>query len=330
MEARPLKYKTGDLFLANRWTLNSMLNQAVDPTARWSDVGIFIIDKSINVMRMDAEGIVIEELSETLRDPTIQAAAHRSLIKSGKSSTSKLITEYLKTLVDHQVHIKTVQPQITVLNDRSSRAGGVAGLSSTGSRLDNKGRDLRVSGFSKGDPNSKLKSAFTPTDLIGSVLAYAKLVKYDPDIKMSDFQVGEGLLDEWYSDETPLFPSHKLDAEDIQEVLDTARLEAERLVIAYMDRLPIMNYRRLVSQGYNGSLAHLELLHQEDDRDDIKRHGADYPEQESNVISMAANRDRKLDTNARGEDAESIAIEKKLRQREKAIAQHSKPVPKYK
>ena len=324
MESKPLKYKTGDLFLANRWTLNGLLNQLVEADSRWSDVGIFIVNQAnpetINIMRMDADGIVIEELAEVLRDPTIQAAAYRSLDKSNKSSTSKLMTEYLKMLIEHQGHIKTLHSETGV--------GTKMGVSSVGSRLDAKGRDMRVSGFNKGDPNSKLKSSFTPTDLIGSALAYAKLMKYDPDVKVSDFQGGEGLLDEWYSDETPLFPTHKLDAEDLQEIVDSARAEGEKLVLTYIKRLPVMDYRRFVAQGHNSTIA----MHTFDeiDGDEIKRRGADYPEQESNVISMAAIRDRKLDTNARGEDAESISTEKRLRQKEKAIAAHAKPKPGYK
>lgn len=326
MESKPTKYKTGDLFLANRWTLQGIFNQTADATARWSDVGIFIVNASkhdtINVMRMDPEGIVIEELAEVLRDPTIQAAAHRSLEKSSKSSTSKLITEYLKMLTEHQNHIKTTHLEVSVSGSR------VSASSTGGSRLDGKGRDMRVSGFVKGDPNSKLKSSFTPTDLIGSVLAHAKLMKYDPDVKVSDFQSGEGLLDEWYLDETPLFPTHKLDDDDLQEIVDNAKAEAERLVLSYMQRVPVMNYRRFVAQGHNAS--NLEYLEEEHKEDEIRRKTADYPEQESNVISMAAIRDRKLDTNARGEDAESIATEKRLRQKEKAAAAFVKPSPKYK
>ena len=321
MESKPIKYKTGDLFLANRWTLSSLLTKTTDPDVRWSDVGIFIVNssnpESINVMLMDTDGIVIEELADVLRDPTIQAAAHRSLDKSTKSSTSKLIVEYLKMLTQHQNRIKTINPE-SRLDD--------AKVSSIGSRLDAKGRDMKVSGFSKGNPDSKLKSAFTPTDLIGSVLAYAKLMKYEPDVTVKDFQSGEGLLDEWYSNENPLFPTHKLDDEDLHEIVATARADAERLILAYMKKLPVMNYQRFTGQAYIGH----EMSISDDDEDEIKRRGADYPEQESNVISMAAIRDRRLDTNARGEDAETIAIEKKLRQREKAISVHAKPKPSYK
>lgn len=319
------KYRTGDLFLANRWSLGSLLNKAADPSTRWSDVGIFIVNTSnretINVMLLTNEGLITEELSEILRDPTIQAAAHRSLLKNTK--TSKLIIEYLKLIAKHQADIKMVGLDGVFCGDKTTMI-----TSSGGTLVDGKGRDVRVSGFVKGNPNSKLKTNFTPTDLIGSILAHAEILKYDPDIQMVDFQSGDGLLDDYYSEETPLFPSHQLDDDDIQEVVNNAKADVEKLIMAYIKGQPVMNYQRFSSRikDTDRKLSEPSI----NAEDGIRRKLAAYPEQESNVISMEALHQRKLDTNARGEDAESITIDKKLRQREKAIKTYFKPEPNYK
>jgi hypothetical protein len=321
------KYRTGDLFLANRWSLGSLLNKAADPATRWSDVGIFIVNTSnretINVMLLTNQGLITEELSELLRDPTIQAAAHRSLLKNSKAS--KLIIEYLKLLAKHQSDIRMIGPE-----EADSGIQNVI-VSSSGTKVDRKGRDIRVSGFVKGDPNSKLKTFFTPTDLIGSILAHAELLNYDPDIHIKDFQSGEGLLDDYYSEENPLFPSHQLDEDDVAEIVNEAKTAVERLIVAYIKRQPAMNYQRFVSKARRNDRKLSPSPELPNDRaDDIRRNVAAYPEQVSNVISMEALHQRKLDTTALGEEAESKTIERKLRQKEKALEAHAKPSPTYK
>ena len=43
-EKMATKYKTGDLYLEDTWSLKSMLGHNLDPQTRWSNVGFVLIE----------------------------------------------------------------------------------------------------------------------------------------------------------------------------------------------------------------------------------------------------------------------------------------------
>lgn len=350
-------YKTGDLFLGNRWSVLGMMNRLADPEARWSEVGIFVVDKqsstenSVKVMLLNNDGVVVEGLSDILKEPTLQSAAHRSLNKKTNGPTVGLVREYVS---------KIRGGDIQSLDQENLIVHGVMGQdidqasSSIGTKLNpnGDGRDLRVSGFVKGDPNSKLKSEFTSTDLVGSILAYAKLIDYDPDVKVSNFQEG-GLVDDNYGEENPLFPSHvsassrvngtgREYSKIVDAIIENARQEAEQLVLNYLQANPAQSFNNHMAQtsskqsNLNRNNRHSDnaVIDGYDEFEDIdagiRRNAAAYPDQQSNVISMASIRNRRGETTELAEEVESNTIDKKIRQREQQAQKHNKPKPNYK
>jgi len=346
------RYQTGDLFLANQWSVSSILNHAVDPTSRWSDAGIFLVeqpaardrttsgylpngkgDDLVRVIMMTPSGVKILSLDEILKIPSFQAAAHRPLAVEGRKPIQQAMTGYILNV------IKAIEsnPKRIVSNPfPSALKESLTGQprtqytrSSHGTLLDSKGRDLKVSGFVKGNPDSQIKVDFTPADFIGSILAQAELIHYDPEILISDFQEG-GHLDAIYGNEVPLFP--RKPAENIREyLLHKARQEAELLVMSYFEAVPVSTFGRYKNSNSSNGLQFepdvesTELPEEEDGNE----FGTGYPDQTRAAYSMAAARERRGNTNAMALTVESDTIDQKIRQRVDEAGKYSRPAPSY-
>lgn len=356
-------YQTGDLLLTNQWTVGSILNHAFDTASQWSDVGILFVDRpgisdksnygpnngyaektpvagaktddGVRVVMMTTSGVKVLTIDELLRIPSLQAAAHRPLAVQNRKDVQRTMASYIFNIIqtaNSDPKRIASNPFPPGLRDLLSDTMSSQSKSSHGTLLDEKGRDVKVSGFVKGNPNSQLKSDFTTADLIGSILAQAELIHYDPEIKISDFQQG-GRLDDLYGDEVQLFA--RKPAEDVRQyILQKARQDAELLVLQYLERMPATSFDRYRStsrfpaprseqyvQGEHGEA--------EDDNSGDDEFGTGYPDQNLAVYSTASVKERRGNTNAIALGVESETIDKKIRQRIEDAEKYSRPSPSY-
>lgn len=99
------KYRTGDLLLMNKWTIDGVFTHSMDKTTRWSDIGIFDVeDKTgediiVYIFLLTDHGAARIPLDSVLRDPTLQSAAHRSFIYGQKAPLIPSIKSYITSLL---------------------------------------------------------------------------------------------------------------------------------------------------------------------------------------------------------------------------------------
>lgn len=346
-------YQTGDLLLVNQWSIRSILNHAVDTDSRWSDVGIFIVDRTdaddkpkhgytdealhvatakraefkVSVVMMTPAGVRTVSLDDILRIPSFQAVAHRPLAVPNRRDFQRAMKSYIQTIVN----TAEKDPKRIVNNpfppglkeSLTGQAQRQYKVSSHGTLLDSKGRDLKVSGFVKGNPDSQIKSDFTAADFIGTILAQAELINYDPNIQVSDFQQG-GRLDDIYGDETHLFP--RKSAEDIRQyIIQQAHREAEHLVLQYLESTPVSSYNR-----YKSSLSNPTQHEDENpESEDEERLETEYPNQVLSSYNTADARERRGNTTTIALGVESDTIDRKIRQRADEAEKYARPVPSF-
>lgn len=220
-----IKLHTGDLFLANRWTLDALLGHLIDKSARWSDVGIIVVrdpaelidnndpsnqhledqEPLVNVFLLTNAGAVEVSLDAILRDPLLQTAAFRTF---SARSNIKLITE----LKDAVQEFKGVSKEnIMVLVEQEK-----------GNHVD--------------------RTGFTSAEVIAGVLDEAGVVNKNNRFAqvVSSFQQG-GYFDQYYGSETALYP--RSSSADVKEtLLAAAHRDGESIMMDYANSKPLSGY----------------------------------------------------------------------------------------
>jgi len=215
-----VKLHTGDLFLANRWTLGSLIGHLIDRPSRWSDVGLIVIrdpseqnqndteqtgEPIVNVFLLTDEGSKEISLDSALRDPLLQTAAFRAFAKKGNIST---MTK-LKAAVDD---FKGVNKEdiVTLIEET-------------------KGYDI-------------IRNGFTPSELISEVLNSAGVISRNNifNRSMTSFQQGE-YFDQFYGQEMPLYP-RTADGDVTATLMSTSQKDAQILISDYANSKILMTY----------------------------------------------------------------------------------------
>jgi hypothetical protein len=350
MAMKPRVYRTGDLYLENTWSLHSILEHVQDPDSRWSNVGIFILDPDkdpasevgVQVCLLLGGRLQLVELDTLLRQPQLQAAAHRSLGSSYRGQTTFTIENYLRSFLRDDVIIRQhsgalqnfLERESTSLNDPSPNKSK-NNYTNLGTPVDSKGRDLKPPGFSKGNPNNARQTAFSPESLVIAALAAANVVLYDPEVPLSIFQEG-GTLDTIYGSETPLFPRQPDESVRpvMENILIAAQQEALNMMHAYFKakgKMAITQYQNYPPLRVNASRPQFpsEL---ESDEEDLGN-GGGIPETETIFVEQMSNYDRaarKGLTVQIAEEQGSETLDRKLRQRKGLAAKYTRPSPQFK
>jgi len=220
------KIRTGDIYLANRYTINSLISHVIDPDTRWSQVGIFHVQEHasgqdiVTVYILTKDGAKKVLLDYLLRDVTLQGAAHRRLktqyFAPAKSSIESAMVE-LDGTPKEKVHVMVSEYK------------------------------------GKNPPREGLSAA----ELAGKVLEAGELITFERGILTSNFQKG-GVLDYAYGDETPLFP-RAIKQKRKEVVLKASRDESYNIISDYYDDKPLMtvnnfkNYPRMSITSNSGN-----------------------------------------------------------------------------
>lgn len=347
---RPRIYRTGDLYLENDWSLYSILEHIRDPLARWSNVGIFLLDPDkdpasetgVDVCLLTDGKLRLVPLDTLLRRPQLQAAAYRSLSSSYRGQTTFEIENYLRGLLN-EGEIKQLPGAFREFLDRESpnpisQAQKDKKYTNLGTPVDAKGRDLKPPGFSKGNPNNTRRYAFSTTDFVMATLASSNIINYDPEVPLSIFQEG-GTLDTIYGSETPLFPRQVDEDEKSahEQIIISSQQEALVMIQAYLrvkSKMNIGQYSSYPPVRVNASReAFLDGNGGEgDDREEIGN-GGGIPTSEAAYVEQMSNYDRAQRKNLTVQIAEeqgSETMDRKLRQRKGLAAAYTRPSPKFK
>lgn len=338
-------FRTGDLYLENRWSLHSILDHVQDPETRWNNVGIFIIDRrssdesddEVTVCLLSDGKLQLVALETLLQHPQLQAAAHRSLASPYRGQTASQMEAYLRSFLKGEEIVQESSAFRNLLRREVGRNLGQLptkekkGYTNLGTVVDAKGRDLRPPGFSKGNPNSGRPLSFTPEGLVMATLAIANVVIYDPDVPLTTFQSG-GSLDEIYGDEHQLSLRQPIEEKysATEQVILAAQQEALFLIQTYLKVK-----RKSLVDSTNGQTPIRVAASREtflDGLDDVEN-GDDIPTNDSVYVEQMSNYDRSRRKNITSKLAEihtSDSMEKKIRQRTEQASRHARPVPGYK
>lgn len=191
------RYRTGDLFLASRFSIDSILTRAIDREARWTEVGIIDVinqekgDDIVSVFILTKEGAKLVLIDTILRDPTIESAAHRSI----RHRDRNIFVPIIKSMFT-----KFVGSTRQSIVERSMNA------------------DERV--------------GYTPSEFTAMILSELKLLSYADEYPISNFQEG-GALDDVYDQETKLYPRQS-NLDVVKSILELAHTEADTMILEYI------------------------------------------------------------------------------------------------
>ncbi len=216
--------RTGDLYLGNRWSIQSLLSKTSNSDTIWSEAGIFVVDNSdpveseVYVYFVDQQ-VEKVSLGDLLAEGNLQSAAHRAL-KGARLDQIHKIEEFLRGAVgmNSLVIEKATAVAIPIVDGHR--------ITSSGQKIDKSGRTLTHV--------SKTKSGYHSADLIASTLASAELILYNPQMTLSDLHEGSA-LDAVYGPENPLLPTSKLDRDLIIQI---AQNEVGAFMDHYIEQVP--------------------------------------------------------------------------------------------
>lgn len=303
--------RTGDLYLANRWSVQSLLAKTADEETIWSEAGIFVVDNTdpeeadIYVYFVDQQ---VEKvlLSDLLAEGNVQAAAHRSLIGANHDNAFK-IAEFLRGAENMDSLVVEVSSAIAIPIQDGSR------VTSSGITVDNNGRSPTHV--------SKSKRGYTSTDLVASTLASAGRVIYNPELALSDLHHG-ATLDAIYGPENPLLASSKPDRDLI---IQLAQAEVAAYIDHYMEQIPQVTLstvrtsrdaRRPFGRSFLAKAARVDS--------EIPMTAPVYLEQYSMPPLQGANRGA---ANQKAEDELTKSMDRRLRKQAEDLSKFPKPQP---
>jgi hypothetical protein len=239
------KIRTGDLFLANRWSVESLITHALDKETRWSDVGIFDVknlnnnkhdgDFEVNVLIMTHDGARKVPLNDVLRDPTLQMAAHRELTSRDRASLTLSISNAIASVIGSPK--ENISNLVSNANLESKREG------------------------------------MTSSELVSTVLNKVKLITHSNDILISNFQQG-GILDKIYGNESPLFPvsASQKDEGGEDPIITIAKRDTELIIEQYIASNPSSIYHAIQTRK-------TPVKNEKQFNNDYNKNGEIYPEQ---------------------------------------------------
>lgn len=325
------KYKTGDLYLEDTWSLKSMLGHNLDPQTRWSNVGFVLIEgdstsneQDVHVALLADGKFQVSSLDEVLRRPNLQGAAYRQLSDSAKIKASSRIGAYLRSLFGSTVTEQSSGFQTLLEGALATGSEKKEAVSTMGTRLDAQGRDLQAPGFVKGNPNNTRKFSFTPEDLASATLSQVGFASYDPQSPLSNFQEG-GLYDGVYGPETPLFPRETFvsSLSQREQIALLAQKEVLDLVMQYVDAKPQLTFGQFKSQSSQKI----------NDRQELNYYTEAPAEEQVTIPAQMSNyyqARRRQETAAIASDTTSSTQEQKIRQQKALESNYQRPTPSYK
>jgi hypothetical protein len=196
-----MKFRTGDLFLAKKWSVNSLLNHIIDQKSEWTDVGIFHVEEEISIFMMTLDGAKKIPFEQAMKDPTLQSAAYRELIDRNRALFQVAMKNSMNELVG------VARENIGILIDEF------------------KGKNPERTGY-------------TSAEVVAKVLDKATLFRYRDGILLSNFEQG-GILDDHYGKEIPLFPVNTVPEREASVIIQS-RHEGEVLIKEFMAHNPLM------------------------------------------------------------------------------------------
>lgn len=198
-----MKFRTGDLFLAKKWTLDSLFNHLIDQRSSWTDVGIFEVnnDTEIFVFMMTIDGAKKIAFEQIMKDPTLQSAAYRELTNRNRALFYLSIKAMIESLTD------SPKENIGILIDEY------------------KGKPVERTGY-------------TSAELVGKILDKVGLMRYKDGILLSNYETG-GILDDHYGKDFPLFPVNNISNREL-EVINKAKNDSTIIISQFMEHNPLM------------------------------------------------------------------------------------------
>lgn len=198
-----MKFRTGDLFFAKKWCLDSIIGHLIDQRSTWTDVGIFDVngENEISIFMMTSNGAQRLPFDKVMKDPTLQSSAYRELTNRNRA----LFYLSIKTMINNLN--QSPKENIGILIDEY------------------KGKSVERTGY-------------TSSELVSKILAEIGLIRYKDGILLSNYEEG-GIIDDHYGKEIPLFPVNSNDNRE-SEVLIQARTDSEILIKEFMAHNPLM------------------------------------------------------------------------------------------
>lgn len=309
------KIRTGDLYLGNRWSLQSLLTKVGAPQCRWTEVGLFVVNDSdpdepeISVYFAD-QNVEKVTLKELLSEVNVQAAAHRPLREASPQQVAE-IRSYLAR-VEGLVGCSLSQSiEVALPSGKEIRT-------TMGERVDHKGRAL--------SNNPRLKNGFSSVDLVVSALSAAGIIGYNPEVELADFQMDSD-FDDIFGVENPLMPTAAISKEQIVQL---AQDEAKVLIELYLERQPQLNLKNIKVAGANRRIMVSTPkvgVGRGRPGDDIPMVSAQYIEQMPAPVLEGINRGI---ANQLADEEISKANDSRVRKRDDQLKQFARPLPGFK
>lgn len=305
--------RTGDLYLGNRWSIQSLLSKTANPESMWSEAGIFVVDDSdpeeseVYVYFVDQQ---VEKvlLADILSEVNLQSAAHRRLLDANVRQISDIAGFLRGTVGMNSLSVERSLSSAIPVNDGSQ-------ITSSGQRINEKGRSLTYS--------SKSKRGYHSVDLVVSALASAGLMNYNPDLTMHDLQ-DNSTLDTIYGPENPLMPAGILDRDLIVKLAEN---EVSSLMDYYIAQVPQTNVHTVrTSRDAKRPYGRSFLAKSANPGSEIPTVEPNYLEQHSVTEIQGANRGA---ANKKAEDLLSQGLDRRLRKQNADLSKHPKPQPKF-
>lgn len=210
-----LKIRTGDIFLNNRYTLNSLITHSVDVDTRWSDIGIFHVQEhtngedTVSVFMLTKDGAKKILLDYLLRNPLLQGAAHRRL-KTAYQAGSNL------SIHDAMLKLENTKREET---------------------------HIMVSEYKGKNPS---RTGLSDAELAGKLLEAGGLLTFERGMLISNFQEG-GVVDQFYDKEIAIFPRQS-NVNRKDAIIKAASDEAYNIIVPYYEAKPVMTQNNFKAQ----------------------------------------------------------------------------------
>lgn len=199
------QFKTGDLFLGNTYTLDGLFEHVASPKTKWNVVGVYIVDKDVNICTMRSGGIEMISHKDMMSDPLLQSAAFRVLdVRELAAVAQKIQMTSAKSI--------GAPPSTPALFVDEWKGSG------------------------------RQRTTLTCSEAICGILASAKLINYRDEFPIDEFQEG-GSLDDSYGKEIPIIPYSTMSLSERKRIaVGHAKEMARKWIEDYIERIPVMTY----------------------------------------------------------------------------------------
>ena len=219
-------FKTGDIYVAERQSIQGLLEKANDPAAEWNEIGICINESSIQGFLL-ARGSYLKfyTLKQIKDDPLILKAGVRSLGKKFDRARREIIRDYIRTNFPSQEAVYGIKALSRVMQrvTRSTHPGirtPIYTYTQDGTRLDENGRTIQIPGAIVKGHTTKRIIGMTMYEMVMAVLAVGEVkgLVYDSEIDLNEFTF-EGSMDRFLEQPT-IFKQFIFDSPDSESVIN--------------------------------------------------------------------------------------------------------------